>query len=70
MLVTHGLHYLPQCDQIYVIVDGKISEVGTYSELLVQSGNFADILKTYLEHSEDKEGLDELEIEGIVHLEA
>jgi len=31
------------------MVDGKISEVGTYQELLDRKGAFADFLYTYLE---------------------
>jgi ATP-binding cassette subfamily C (CFTR/MRP) protein 1 len=34
VLVTHGLTYLPQMDQIIVMRDGEITEVGTYRELL------------------------------------
>ena len=34
VLVTHGISYLPQVDQIVVMIDGKISEMGTYEQLL------------------------------------
>lgn len=34
VLVTHGVTYLPQMDQIIVIKDGRVSEMGTYSQLL------------------------------------
>ncbi|XP_078381051.1 multidrug resistance-associated protein 1-like isoform X2 [Oculina patagonica] len=47
LLVTHGIHFLPQMDQIIVLKDGRISECGTYSELLANSGAFAEFLQTY-----------------------
>ncbi len=36
IMVTHGVTYLPQVDQIIVIKDGEISETGTYKELLAK----------------------------------
>uniref|UniRef100_UPI00398E4C36 multidrug resistance-associated protein 1 n=1 Tax=Pristiophorus japonicus TaxID=55135 RepID=UPI00398E4C36 len=47
VLVTHGVSFLPQVDRILVMVDGKISESGTYKELLKQNGAFAEFLRTY-----------------------
>ncbi|XP_059143339.1 multidrug resistance-associated protein 1-like [Physella acuta] len=48
VLVTHGVHWLPQVDKIVVMTDGRISEVGSYEQLLSQDGPFAQFLKTYL----------------------
>ena len=47
LLVTHGLTYLPQTDKIIVMKEGKISETGTYTELLEKKGDFADFLIQY-----------------------
>ncbi|XP_020670742.3 ATP-binding cassette sub-family C member 3 isoform X1 [Pogona vitticeps] len=47
ILVTHGINFLPQVDHIVVLVDGKISEMGSYQELLQQNGSFADFLRNY-----------------------
>ncbi|XP_060696408.1 multidrug resistance-associated protein 1 isoform X2 [Hemiscyllium ocellatum] len=47
VLVTHSVSFLPQVDRILVMVDGKISESGTYKELLMQNGAFAEFLRTY-----------------------
>lgn len=33
LFVTHGLAFLPQVDNIVVLKDGKISDIGTFSEL-------------------------------------
>ena len=59
--MTHGISFLPQLDQIFVMVNGRISEVGTYRELLDRKGAFAEFLYTYLE-TEDKG--DEADDEG------
>uniref|UniRef100_A0A8C6XH06 ABC-type glutathione-S-conjugate transporter n=1 Tax=Naja naja TaxID=35670 RepID=A0A8C6XH06_NAJNA len=47
ILVTHGIHFLPQVDYIVVIVDGRISEMGSYQELLQQNRSFAEFLHNY-----------------------
>ncbi len=61
VLVTHGMTYLPQVDNIIVIKEGAISEVGSYKELLERKGAFAEILVQYIsEHQEEVEEEDEL----------
>ncbi|XP_041086709.1 multidrug resistance-associated protein 1-like isoform X3 [Polyodon spathula] len=47
VLVTHGLSYLPQVDLILVLVDGEITEMGSYQELLNRQGAFAEFIRTY-----------------------
>uniref|UniRef100_A0A672I2C0 ATP-binding cassette, sub-family C (CFTR/MRP), member 3 n=1 Tax=Salarias fasciatus TaxID=181472 RepID=A0A672I2C0_SALFA len=47
ILVTHGISFLPQVDNIVVMVDGRVSEMGSYQELLQQNGAFAEFLRTY-----------------------
>nr|XP_054597909.1 multidrug resistance-associated protein 1 [Nothobranchius furzeri] len=47
LLVTHGLSYLPQTDLILVLVDGQITEVGSYQELMAREGAFAEFQRTY-----------------------
>ena len=48
ILVTHSITYLPEVDNIVVIKDGRITEVGTYKELLAQKGAFAEVLVQFL----------------------
>ncbi|KAH9523860.1 Multidrug resistance-associated protein 1 [Bulinus truncatus] len=48
ILVTHGVHFLPQVDVIVVMNEGQISEVGSYEELLAHDGPFARFLKVHL----------------------
>ncbi|XP_047130955.1 multidrug resistance-associated protein 1 isoform X2 [Hydra vulgaris] len=47
LLVTHNLSYLPQVDQIIVIKDNTISEVGSYEELIMNGHAFSEFIKTY-----------------------
>ncbi|KAG0359164.1 Canalicular multispecific organic anion transporter 2 [Podila minutissima] len=47
MLVTHGIHHLSEVDQIVVIKDGEISEVGQYQELLDAKNAFFKLIEDY-----------------------
>ena len=55
--MTHGIGFLPQCDQIVVMTDGRISEIGSYAELIDNDGAFAEFLRTYTNVEEDEEGV-------------
>ncbi|KAG1882251.1 ABC transporter [Suillus subluteus] len=44
ILVTHALHFLPEVDYIYTLVDGHIAERGTYAELMANDGAFSKIV--------------------------
>uniref|UniRef100_A0A674KCL9 Multidrug resistance-associated protein 1 n=1 Tax=Terrapene triunguis TaxID=2587831 RepID=A0A674KCL9_9SAUR len=55
VLVTHGVSFLPLMDTIIVMTDGKISEMGSYQELLNQDGAFAEFLRTYANADQDVE---------------
>lgn len=59
VLVTHGLSFLPQADLILVMVDGEITEMGSYTELLGRQGAFAEFLRTYT-NTEQEEGEESL----------
>ena len=48
VLVTHGVTYLPKTDNIIVVKEGKISEQGSYEDLLSQKGEFANFLLEYM----------------------
>lgn len=58
ILVTHALHFLPQVDYIYTLVDGRIAERGTYSELLeTHNGAFARFINEFVRKEEaEKKG--------------
>ncbi|KAK9957353.1 hypothetical protein ABG768_011605 [Culter alburnus] len=55
VLVTHGLSFLPQADLILVMVDGEITEMGSYTELLDRQGAFAEFLHTYSNTEQEEE---------------
>lgn len=52
------MHWLPQMDKIIVMVNGEMSEVGTYDELLSHDGPFAQFLKMYLQETVDDEEIE------------
>lgn len=61
VLVTHGITYLPEVDNIFVLKDGEISEQGNYKGLLDKKGAFADFLIQHLtEVNAEEEDLEEI----------
>ncbi|XP_021375006.1 multidrug resistance-associated protein 1-like [Mizuhopecten yessoensis] len=67
VLVTHGIGFLPKVDLIVVLVNGQISEVGSFQELIGHAGAFAEFLKNYLTEELDSEDVD-LDLEEIEEL--
>ncbi|XP_065602612.1 ATP-binding cassette sub-family C member 2 [Cyrtonyx montezumae] len=53
ILVTHSISFLPQVDNIVVLVAGAVSEHGSYSTLLANRGAFAQFLNSYGSQEED-----------------
>ncbi|KAJ3109757.1 hypothetical protein HK100_003232, partial [Physocladia obscura] len=47
LLVTHQLHFVPQCDIIITMKSGRIFEYGTYSELMAADGEFSKLMVSY-----------------------
>jgi len=47
ILVTHALHFLPEVDYIYTLVDGRIAERGTYTELMANDGAFSKFVAEF-----------------------
>ena len=51
--------HLPSCDEIVVLKNGRIAEMGAYSELIARKGDFAEYITTYLrEHLQENENED------------
>ncbi|XP_032409131.1 canalicular multispecific organic anion transporter 1-like isoform X2 [Xiphophorus hellerii] len=47
VLVTHGVSFLPCVDEVVVLVNGRVSEVGSYQSLRASKGAFSEFLDTY-----------------------
>lgn len=61
ILVTHGITFLPQVDNIFVLKDGQITESGNYDELLSRKGAFAEFLLQHLQEiNPEEEDLDDI----------
>ncbi|XP_011699218.1 PREDICTED: multidrug resistance-associated protein 1 isoform X6 [Wasmannia auropunctata] len=59
ILVTHGITYLPEVDNIIVLKDGEITECGTYKQLLEKKGAFAEFLVQHLQEVGNLHGADD-----------
>ncbi|KDQ12205.1 hypothetical protein BOTBODRAFT_57028 [Botryobasidium botryosum FD-172 SS1] len=57
ILVTHQLHVMPQTDYIYFLQDGRITEQGTYAELIAGGKDFAKLIEEFGNAEEAAEGL-------------
>ncbi|TPX78607.1 chitosanase [Chytriomyces confervae] len=47
LLVTHQLHYLPECDYILFVQDGRITEQGLYTDLMKNGDAFATMINAH-----------------------
>ncbi|XP_047459450.1 canalicular multispecific organic anion transporter 1 [Mugil cephalus] len=47
ILVTHGVSFLPYVDEIVVLVDGRVTEIGSYNSLRASRGAFSEFLDIY-----------------------
>lgn len=59
VLVTNKLSILPDCDYIAVMNQGKISETGTYEQLLLDRGIFSQLLLKYITENSSDVKIDE-----------
>jgi ATP-binding cassette subfamily C (CFTR/MRP) protein 1 len=66
VLVTHGISFLPQVDQIVVMKEGKISEMGNYDQLMSNKGAFAEFLIEQLQQQENFDEDGEVEATAIL----
>lgn len=48
VLVTHAIHHLDEVDQIMVMKDGTISEMGSFSELVMRRQGFYQLQREFL----------------------
>lgn len=55
ILVTHRVTFLAQVDEIIVLKNGKISEQGSYNDLLSKKGEFANFIIEHVSEQPDDE---------------
>ncbi|KAJ7284591.1 ABC transporter [Mycena rebaudengoi] len=61
ILVTHALHFLPYVDYVFAIADGRITERGTYAELIKNDGEFSKFVAEFGSKEQSSSGPDEEE---------
>ncbi|NXH19318.1 MRP1 protein, partial [Bucco capensis] len=55
VLVTNNLRLLPHTDLIVVMEEGRISQMGTYQELISKKANFAEVIQVFnAEHTREE----------------
>ena len=47
VLVTNALQYLPKADQVIVLGNNKMQEIGTYNSLMAKKGAFSELMKKH-----------------------
>uniref|UniRef100_A0A8C4S777 ATP binding cassette subfamily C member 12 n=1 Tax=Erpetoichthys calabaricus TaxID=27687 RepID=A0A8C4S777_ERPCA len=53
ILVTHQLQYLEFCDDVMLLEDGTVSEMGTHKLLMEKKGRYAQLIQNYqTDHSD------------------
>ncbi|XP_061222661.1 multidrug resistance-associated protein 1-like isoform X2 [Neopsephotus bourkii] len=61
ILVTHNVTFLPHTDLIIVMEEGRISQMGTYQELVSKRANFAELIQVFsAEHTTEETSLVEV----------
>jgi ATP-binding cassette subfamily C (CFTR/MRP) protein 2 len=57
VFVTNSLSFLSQADEVMMIDNGSIVEVGTYEDLLQRKdGKFNNFIKSFLENNTQNQG--------------
>ncbi|KAM9019894.1 multidrug resistance-associated protein 1-like isoform 1-T1 [Ara ararauna] len=55
ILVTHNVTFLPYTDLIIVMEEGRISQMGTYQEVVSKRANFAELIQVFsAEHTTEE----------------
>ena len=64
ILVTHQLHFLPMVDYILVLKEGRITEQGSFENLIAANGEFSKLMDSYGIKEEEQEERNEELIQG------
>ncbi|PAV66424.1 hypothetical protein WR25_26440 [Diploscapter pachys] len=62
ILVTHGLVYTQKIDQIVVLDEGHISEMGSFNELINRKGKFREFYEEYNSETRNEEDESEADL--------
>ncbi|KAG1678468.1 Multidrug resistance-associated protein 1 [Nymphon striatum] len=68
ILVTHGLTYLPECDYVHMLKDGKIIESGSYSSMMESGKAFSELVAQFNIGQEKERDVVELEEQTYIDL--
>ncbi|KAG7468310.1 hypothetical protein MATL_G00141590 [Megalops atlanticus] len=55
VLVTHQLQYLEFCDEVLLLENGEIKEMGTHNDLMKSKGRYAHLINNYHLEQSDKD---------------
>ncbi|XP_054648189.1 ATP-binding cassette sub-family C member 5 isoform X1 [Dunckerocampus dactyliophorus] len=73
LFVTHQLQYLPDCDDIILMKDGKIAEHGTHAQLMAKERDYASLFNSMQQENLVKENFknkqDRAAAEKVCHVE-
>ena len=64
ILVTHALHFFPQVDHIYTMVDGLVGEHGTYAEPIAADSDSVGLVNEFGSQESELEKEEEAVEEG------
>lgn len=53
ILVTHALHFISEVDYVYTLLNGRVAEHGTYSDLMASKKEFFRLLSEHGGNSKD-----------------
>ena len=68
ILVTHRASVLTDVDQIIVMKEGRVSEMGTFEELIANNGDFSEFVAEYVVQQQNVEEVNEDELKAIEEL--
>ncbi|KAJ0412254.1 hypothetical protein ATCC90586_006640 [Pythium insidiosum] len=63
VLVTHSLSFLSHCDNVVVLSNGRIAEMGGYKQLMAKKGVLAQMVQNYVEKDKKEETVEKNEVD-------
>ncbi|KAI8817199.1 P-loop containing nucleoside triphosphate hydrolase protein [Fimicolochytrium jonesii] len=72
VLVTHGIHFLPETDTVMLVQDGTVAESGSYQSLMDHEGSLFNLIRDFgqAKHNGSDEENDDVEAEGLAQQSA